>query len=298
MKTEVRLVTHLRASSAQRRCSSSTKSALRNAARYLEAYEAYIGKEVMSSDFDYLSVEAFFLHMRQNYELRHNTVIKIMQVIISAVNRLKRDGYDVGRDYADYKMRFEEPTTVALSDDEIESLYNLSLKGQSEIIRDLFVIACETGLRYSDLVSLQDNNVRDNILTVRTHKTGVTVCIPLRHRVRDIIAKHGGVIMYKDSQQNFNQCVKTLCKKAGIIDKILCEYTQGTRIVRKTIPKYKLVSSHTGRRSFATNAYFANIPIARIMLITGHRTEEAFFRYIRIGKKENAVELSRHPFFL
>lgn len=297
MKT-VRLVTHLRASSAERRCSANTKSALRNAARYLEGYEDYIGREVMSSDFDYLLVEAFFAYMRQTYELRHNTVIKIVQVIVSAVNRLKRDGYDVGRDYADYKMRFEESTTVALSDDEIERLYRLALKGQSEIIRDLFVIACETGLRYSDLVSLQDNNVRDNILTVRTHKTGVTVCIPLRHRVRDIIAKHGGVVKYRDSQTNFNKCVKTLCKKAGVKDKVLCEYTQGTRIVRKSIPKYKLVSSHTGRRSFATNAYFSGIPIARIMLITGHRTEEAFFRYIRIGKKENAVELSRHPFFL
>lgn len=127
------------------------KSTLRNTAKYLEAY---IGTEVNNSDFSYLLVKAFFSFVRQNYELRHNTVVKIIQAIISTLNRLKRDGYDVRRDYSDYKMGIEEVTTVASSDDEIERLYNLYLKRLSIIIRDLFVFACETGLRYSDLVAL------------------------------------------------------------------------------------------------------------------------------------------------
>lgn len=61
--------------------------------------------------------------------------------------------------------------------------------------------------------------------------------------------------------------------------------------------KWQVISSHTARRSFATNAYLAGIPVFRIMLITGHKTEESFFRYIRIGKAENARELAQHPFF-
>lgn len=107
------------------------KSTLRNTAKYLEAY---IGTEVNNSDFSYLLVKAFFSFVRQNYELRHNTVVKIIQAIISTLNRLKRDGYDVRRDYSDYKMGIEEVTTVASSDDEIERLYNLYLKRLSIII--------------------------------------------------------------------------------------------------------------------------------------------------------------------
>lgn len=57
------------------------------------------------------------------------------------------------------------------------------------------------------------------------------------------------------------------------------------------------VSSHTARRTFATNAYLAGILPARIMLITGHKTEQAFFRYIRIDKVRNAQELAQMDFF-
>lgn len=269
---------------------------MRNAARYLERYEEYIGHHIEGKDFDYLCVESFFAYMRQ-YELRHNTIVKIAQTIVACVNHMRREGIQVGRDYEDFPLKEEEVTTVALSDEEIERVYNLKLSKKSAIIRDLFVFACETGLRYSDLVALQDDNIRDGILTVRTSKTSALVCIPLRRRAREIIARHDGAIRYTDSQTNYNKCVKTLCRRAGITEKVLCEYTVGTRFVRRSVPKYKLVSSHTGRRSFATNAYFAGIPTVRIMLITGHKTEQAFFRYIRVGKKENAKALSEHQFF-
>ncbi|WP_052078047.1 tyrosine-type recombinase/integrase [Porphyromonas gulae] len=291
-----RITTYLRAYSARRRCSANHKGNMRNAARYLERYEEYIGHHIEGKDFDYLCVESFFAYMRQ-YELRHNTIVKIAQTIVACVNHMRREGIQVGRDYEDFPLKEEEVTTVALSDEEIERVYNLKLSKKSAIIRDLFVFACETGLRYSDLVALQDDNIQGNILTVRTSKTGALVCIPLRRRAREIIARHDGAIRYTDSQTNYNKCVKTLCRRAGITEKVLCEYTVGTRFVRRSVPKYKLVSSHTGRRSFATNAYFAGIPVIRIMLITGHKTEQAFFRYIRVGKKENAKALSGHQFF-
>lgn len=294
----VRVVLFIRQRCSARRISIAHKRNVLNAARYLERYEEYVGHNVESKDFDYLLLESFFSFMRQNYELKNNTIVKIAQTIVAAVNRMRKDGMQVGRDYEDFPLKKEEVATVALSDEEIERVYKLKLSKKSAIIRDLFVFACETGLRYSDLVMLQDDNVKDNILTLRTKKTGVTVCIPLRRRAREIVAKHDGVVKYNDSQTNFNKCVKTLCRRAGIREKILCEYTRGARVVRHSVPKYSLVSSHTGRRSFATNAYFAHIPIAQIMMITGHKTESAFFRYIRIAKTENARLLSEHDFFM
>jgi integrase len=69
------------------------------------------------------------------------------------------------------------------------------------------------------------------------------------------------------------------------------------KIVRKRVKKYALVSSHTARRTGATNMYLAGVQTFRIMLITGHTTEQSFFKYIRIEREENARVLSEHPFF-
>jgi len=77
----------------------------------------------------------------------------------------------------------------------------------------------------------------------------------------------------------------------------LYERTIGLKVVRKRMKKYELVSSHTARRSAATNMYLSGIPTARIMLLTGHTTEQSFFRYIRIEKEENANILAESIFF-
>jgi integrase len=102
---------------------------------------------------------------------------------------------------------------------------------------------------------------------------------------------------YNNSYQNFNKVIKTICKRAGILDKCLIERTIGFKVDSKTFKKCELVSSHTARRSFSTNAYLAGIPTKNIMLLTGHKTEAAFFKYIRISKSENAKLLSEHSFF-
>ena len=61
--------------------------------------------------------------------------------------------------------------------------------------------------------------------------------------------------------------------------------------------KYELVSTHTARRSGATNMYIAVIPTLAIMKITGHKTEKAFLKYIKISEEENAEMLAKHCFF-
>ena len=58
-----------------------------------------------------------------------------------------------------------------------------------------------------------------------------------------------------------------------------------------------MITSHTARRSFATNAYLADIPAISIMKITGHKTEAAFMKYIKISEEENAIQLQTSKFF-
>lgn len=76
----------------------------------------------------------------------------------------------------------------------------------------------------------------------------------------------------------------------------IIETTGGVR-QEVTYEKCDMVTSHTARRSFATNAYKAGIPSLSIMQITGHTTESSFMRYIRVSKEENAITLQGHAFF-
>lgn len=141
-------------------------------------------------------------------------------------------------------------------------------------------------------------NVIDNTIQIRTKKTGARVVIPIHAMIRQIFFRNENSFpVLACSQQYFNFAVKKICRKAGIDNLVLVERMEGSKLVKKTLKKYELVAWHTARRSFATNMYLAGISAAKIMLLTGHVTEEAFFRYIRIGKIENARELGEHVFF-
>ncbi len=70
--------------------------------------------------------------------------------------------------------------------------------------------------------------------------------------------------------------------------------TRGGKRVVITVEKWKLVSSHTARRSFATNLYKSNFPAISIMKITGHKTEKAFLKYIKVTPEEHAKLLAEH----
>ncbi len=52
--------------------------------------------------------------------------------------------------------------------------------------------------------------------------------------------------------------------------------------------KWKLVTSHTARRSFATNAYKAGVPMPSIVKITGHKKTTTFLNYIKLDEREHA----------
>ena len=94
-----------------------------------------------------------------------------------------------------------------------------------------------------------------------------------------------------------NDYLKEICKLAKIDEILLLNETRGGLKQQRKVPKYEMVSAHTARRSFATNMYKAKLPTYAIRLITGHTTEKAFLKYIRIDKEENAKMMLEHDFF-
>ncbi|MDR1764418.1 MAG: site-specific integrase [Dysgonamonadaceae bacterium] len=273
------------------------KRKYRCVARHLADFEKEREITILSNSFSAAVCEDFLFFLKDK-TLKNNTIRNYLHYTFFMFRRMGKAGFSVDFSFEETEIKKEHSRAIYLNINEIRAIYNLKIKEtNSRKIRDLFVIGCYTGLRFSDLSQLTNRNIIGNKIVTKTRKTGEVVEIPLHPLVSEIIRYHNGIPACDCSLFNFNKCIKTVCKRANITDKILIERTKGHKIERFTTPKYALVSSHTARRSFATNAYLSGILPAKIMLITGHKSEQTFFEYIRIGKAENARELAEHAFF-
>jgi len=99
------------------------------------------------------------------------------------------------------------------------------------------------------------------------------------------------------SNQKLNSFIKLAAKEAGMNDQISLDVHKGSKDIIIQYRKWEKVTTHTARRSFATNAFKAGIPAQMIMKITGHKTESQFMKYLRVSGMENALLLSKHQFF-
>jgi integrase len=209
-------------------------------------------------------------------------------------------GYAIDPTYDEYvDIEDEDIFSVYLSLNEITRIYYfLGLTKKQEKIRDLFVVGCLTALRYSDYSTLTKQNFNNDFIIKITKKTNKKVIIPIHDYVREIYKKYNGEITLELSLQHFNRYIKMITKRIGLNDQITFSYTKGGEIKTETKEKWELISSHTARRSAATNMYLTGrFKTFEIMKITGHTTEKSFFRYIKITEEDISNHLSTDYFF-
>lgn len=198
--------------------------------------------------------------------------------------------------YTSFKNVSEESQAIALSEKELDLLaqFDFSNSPRLERTRDLFLIGCWTGLRFSDFTRIKQENIKDNFLTIQQQKTNEFVTIPLHPVFLSIWNKYNGVLPANISNQKFNDNLKDVCREAGLKERVMKSITKGGKKISTVYEKWELVSSHTARRSFATNLYKSGFPSISIMQITGHKTESSFLKYIKVTKEEHAKMLMMH----
>jgi integrase len=189
-----------------------------------------------------------------------------------------------------YHLNLQNLIQYHLNEDEIQKIFDL--KGLSESLentRNLFLIGCTTGLRFSDLMKIKEYPLENGMITLTTIKTGQPIMIPIEKRVLDFIPTIKPL-----ANAVFNRNIKDLCKVAEI-NKILEGYSRNNKRkrVKGFYPKYKLISSHTMRRSFCTNLY-GKIPTQVIMKISGHSIESSFLTYIKKPQQHFAEQLKEY----
>lgn len=235
--------------------------------------------------------------------MRHNTILGYIQKIQSLVRRAGQYNYAVDTTYDEVDILEEPAFAVFLSMNEISRIYYYKFEHQDkrkarERIRDLFVIGCLTALRYSDYSTLTGQNLIDGFIVKRTKKTNVDVKVPAHDYVKEIFDKYEGDIPCKLCIQHFNKYLKRVMREIGLNDKITYSFTKGGKLHTVTREKWQLISSHTARRSAATNMYLTGrMKTLEIMRLTGHRSEQNFFRYIQLTNDDTARSISGDMFF-
>jgi integrase len=180
-------------------------------------------------------------------------------------------------------------TKVILTEKEISTLFDLDLKNNPTLqkTRDIFLIGCYTGLRHSDYNAIKKDNIKGDWLKIIVHKgkTGKTVNIPIRSELQFLFEKYDYKIPTMSSQK-VGQYVKDVCQYAGIDENIEVISNAGGIESRTWTPKYKLISSHTARRSGLTLMYDTGIKLSDLLLISGHTTEKQLKTYIFINDED------------
>jgi len=99
------------------------------------------------------------------------------------------------------------------------------------------------------------------------------------------------------NDQLMNRNLKVLGERAGLVESVEIERTEGGERRRELRPKHELIQTHTARRSFCTNAYLQGLDTLDIMAISGHKTETSFLKYIKVTREQRAKRIAQHPFF-
>jgi len=252
-------------------------------------------------DFESINLEFFYKYtdfLRKKLSLSANTVAKDIRILKVFMAEAIDLGYTNNLQFKNKKFSVvsEETDAVCLTDKEIMRLYYLDLSGNKKLdqVRDLFVFGCYVGLRYSDFSNIQKDNVvnieGEYFIKIITAKTGEQVTIPCNPIVLKIFEKYGhntNRLPKSISNQKFNDYVKEICKLAGLTE-------TGRLATNPEMELHECVSSHTGRRSMATNLYLEGFPVYHLMKITGHRTEKSLMVYLKVSKLDSAKRLNEH----
>lgn len=272
--------------------------------KHLETFAALKRRKI---DFDTIDLDFYdeFIKYLYSKNYAQNNVEKHINTLKVFLNDATERRYNSNMAFKNKKFNIskEDVNNIYLSENELETLYNLNLSNNSRLdrVRDLFIIGCYTGLRFSDLSKLNSDNftTKDgkDFINLKTQKTGEDVVIPLKPLVKSILAKYDGIPPRALSNQKMNDYLKEIAQMAELNERVVLSKTKGGKRCDVVHEKWELVTTHTARRSFATNAFLGKLPSISIMLITGHKTEKAFMKYIKITKQENAISMYEYDFF-
>ena len=247
---------------------------------------------------EYISSYQKFLEDKDH---KNSTISKELAALKWFLKWAKRKGYNKFSEFELFKPKIKniQKKIIFLSQSELKRLREFEIPEESknlEKIRDVFLFQCFTGLRHSDVYNLKKANVKESYIEVTTIKTSENLIIELNKQSKKILEKYKDIEGEKAlpviSNQKMNDYLKELAELAGIDDLVTTTYYKGNIRFEETSPKYALLGTHAGRRTFVCNALALGIPPNIVMKWTGHSDYKSMKPYIDIADemKANAMD--------
>ena len=199
-------------------------------------------------------------------------------------------------------LKMTQKKVIYLTKEEMTRIRNLELTGEKaylDPIRDIFLFCCFSGLRHSDVNNLRRSDIKGDHIEVTTVKTADSISIELNKVTKAILEKYkdtpfkDGKVLPNYTNQAMNRDIKELCKLAGINEEIRVTTYKGNVRTDKIQPKWELVGTHTGRRTFIVNALSLGITPNIVMKWTGHSDYKAMKPYIDIVDSIKASSMTK-----
>lgn len=243
-------------------------------------------------------------YLRDKKDLRNSTIGKQIGFLKWFLRWSHKKGHHSNNAFQTFKPKLKntQKKVIFLTWDELNKLRNFQIptsKQYLERVRDVFLFTCFTGLRYSDVFNLKTSDIKDNHIEITTVKTADSLIIELNNHSKAILAKYKDVhfennkVLPVITNQKMNDYLKELAELAEINEPVRETYYKGNRRIDEVTPKYALLGTHAGRRTFICNALSLGIPPQVVMKWTGHSDYKAMKPYIDIADDIKANAMSK-----
>ena len=272
----------------------------------MQRMEAATGKTILIKEIN----EDFKLRFQEYYtkeQYSQNTQQREFKMIKSICYHANYNNLEIDPQIKSLTLTPEPAPHIYLTKDEIERISDLEIKEDYlDNSRDWLIISCYTAQRVSDFLRFDKSMIRKtasgHLLEFKQMKTGKLMTIPLLPEVLAVLDKRGGDFPRAISDQKYNDYIKLVAEAAGLHE--ICKGKKRKNVKPKgekasyrnvtgNYPKWQLVSSHIGRRSFATN-YYGDIPTSVLIGFTGHSSESEFLNYIQKSAEQTALDAFSH----
>ena len=254
--------------------------------------------------FDEEGLTEYVQYLREVREMRNSTIGKQLSFLKWFLRWSFKQGMHSNNAYDTFKPKLKDTQKkiIFLTWEELNKLREFKIpptKQALERVRDVFLFQCFTGLRYSDVFNLRRSDIKGDHIEVTTVKTSDSLIIELNDHSRTILEKYKNVEFENDkalpviTNQKMNDYLKELAELAEINEPVRQTYYKGNERIDEVTPKYALLGTHAGRRTFICNALALGIPPQVVMKWTGHSDYKAMKPYIDIADDIKASAMSK-----
>ena len=254
--------------------------------------------------FDEKGLNDYVTYLRDVKEMRNSTIGKQLSFLKWFLRWAFKKDVHQNNAYDSYKPKLKstQKKIIFLTWEELNKLREFEIPAAKQAldrVRDVFLFQCFTGLRYSDVFNLRRSDIKGDHIEVTTVKTSDSLIIELNKHSKAILDKYKDVSFEDDkvlpviTNQKMNDYLKELAELAAIDEPVRQTYYRGNEHIDEVTPKYALLGTHAGRRTFICNALALGIPPQVVMKWTGHSDYKAMKPYIDIADDIKANAMSK-----